>query len=44
VWSHTRAYSLKKSATEKALDRSYTRYWSVWLDLALLIEAISKVA
>jgi exopolysaccharide production protein ExoY len=32
-----------KRAGELALDRYYIRYWSVWLDLALLVEDMSRV-
>jgi exopolysaccharide production protein ExoY len=44
LWRHSRALNLRKPATQKALDRYYVRYWSMWFDLMLLIEVISKGA
>ena len=41
---HSRTLNVKRRATQKALDRYYVRYWSMWLDLMLLIEAIFRRA
>jgi len=41
---HSRTLDFRRRATQKALDRYYIRYWSMWLDLTLLIEVISRGA
>jgi lipopolysaccharide/colanic/teichoic acid biosynthesis glycosyltransferase len=42
LWQRTREHKTRR-ASQAALDRYYFRCWSVWLDIALLVEAISKV-
>jgi len=44
VWRHSRTLNLKRAATPRALDRYYVRYWSMWFDLVLLIQLISRGA
>ena len=44
VWRHSRTLNLKRAAAPRALDRYYVRYWSMWFDLVLLIQLISRGA
>jgi exopolysaccharide production protein ExoY len=45
LWRHSRTLKLsRRRASQKTLDRYYVRYWSMWLDLTLLIEVISRGA
>jgi lipopolysaccharide/colanic/teichoic acid biosynthesis glycosyltransferase len=41
---HSRNLNLKRRASQRVLDRYYVRYWSMWLDLTLLIDVISRRA
>jgi lipopolysaccharide/colanic/teichoic acid biosynthesis glycosyltransferase len=43
LWRHTYALNLRRPATQMTLDRYYIRYWSVRLDLTLLINSISAM-
>ena len=44
LWRHSRALNFRLPATQIALDRYYIRYWSVWLDVGLVIKALSAIA
>ena len=45
LWRHSRTLNLsRRRASQRALDRYYLRCWSMWLDLTLLIEVISRGA
>jgi exopolysaccharide production protein ExoY len=43
LWRRTRQRKPRRES-QRALNRCYVRYWSVWLDLGLLVESISRLA
>jgi len=44
LWRHSHTLNFRRPATPKALDRYYVRYWSMWVDLLLLFEVLSRGA